>query len=126
MSLDSVLARYKANSVPPVPSGKTVGGTAVTPVVTGCSPCSTCSPTETRSETKNTPTDDQLKARKDKEPNHRSPKWIAARDAWHRHYFKCKTCQSYHRQKQLPGVQNPCQMGKLLHEMYKLAGSNET
>ena len=126
MSLDSVLARYQTADVHSVHSSKKVVGTAVAPVVTGCSRCSHCSHAETRSETKNTPTDDQLKARKDKQPNHRNPKWIAARDNWHRHYFSCKICQSYHRQKQLPGVQNPCQMGKLLHEIYKLAGSNET
>lgn len=129
MSIQQVIERYRAGKCSPCSPTKKQGGTATAPVVTGRSPCSPCSPTKNQSQNKtqkitrpaNPQNPQPTKARNERRRPHLNPEWVAARDEWHRHYFKCKVCQSYHRNHRHRPSQNPCDTGRLLHELYRLA-----
>ncbi len=52
---------------------------------------------------------------------HLDPDWITARDNWHRHYFRCKACQIYHRGHKSRPPNNPCLAGSKLYQQYRQA-----
>lgn len=128
MSMQQVIERYRAGMCSPCSPTEKHRGTATGPVVTGGSPCSPCSPIKNQGEDKTqeitrpaNPQAEAAKARNERYRPHLNPEWVAARDEWHRHYFRCKICQSYHRSQKHKPPQNPCDNGRLLHELYRLA-----
>lgn len=131
MSIQHVIDRYRDVLGSPGSPMTNAEGTATGSVVTGGSPGSPGSPIKNQGQNKtqenhrpanpHNPQPEPAKARNERQRPHLNPQWVAARDDWHRHYFKCKICQSYHRNQKHRPPQNPCDTGRLLHELYRLA-----